>query len=192
MQVEGVEVVVFAAAIVRCLSVQTRDRAGEDRQLFASVVADYTDFAPYAGTVGPQRQLGRLDIAQVLRVVTEKPEVVHGITVNRGQPDFLVIAEDGLRDDRAGRHDMAVREDETKLGIHDEAGRLRGGIPLGVERPGAVDTYRHHTGGDPLERVRPGGIVGRNRGQRESDSEQRRDCPEFVHGAPDSSSNCRV
>ena len=45
LQIEGVEVVVIAAAVVRRLAVEPRDRAGEDRELLAGVVADDADVA---------------------------------------------------------------------------------------------------------------------------------------------------
>jgi hypothetical protein len=72
-----------------------------------------------------QRQAGRLDEAQLRRVVAVQAEVVHRIAVHRIQLHLFPVEESGLRGHRPGRDHMAVGEDEATLGIHDEPGGLR-------------------------------------------------------------------
>ena len=48
---------------------------------------------------------------------------------------------------------MAIGQNEPALGVDDEPGRLRRGVPLRIERPHAVDLNRDHAGGDALESV---------------------------------------
>ena len=54
-----------------------------------------------------------------------------------------------------GRHDVTIGEDQAALGVDHEAGRLRGGVPLGVEGARLVDLDRDHAPGDALERHGP-------------------------------------
>jgi hypothetical protein len=79
-------------------------------------------------------QLGRLDEAQLRRIVAIEAEVVHRIAIDRVQRDFLAIEETPPAPSPSGRHDVTIREDQAALGVDDEAGRLARHIPFGVER----------------------------------------------------------
>src|SRR5690606_2878552 len=67
--IESVEVVVLAEAVIRRLAVETRERAGEDGELLAGVVADDADLAADLGALRIELELRRLDEAQLRRVV---------------------------------------------------------------------------------------------------------------------------
>ena len=155
LQVEGVEVVVLGDPVLGRVAIQARERAGEDRQLLAGVVADHADLAPDLRPFRVQRQRLGLDEAQLLRVVTVDAEVVHRVAVHRVQLHFLAVEEGRLRGHRPRGHDVTVGEDQAALGVHHEAGRLRGGVPLGVEGARQVDVDRDHARGDVLERHGP-------------------------------------
>ena len=99
--VERVEVVVLADAVVRRFAIQARQRAGEDRQLLAGVVADDADLAADLRALRIELQLGGLDEAQLGRIVAIEAEVVHRIAIHRIQRHFLAIQEHRLRGDRA-------------------------------------------------------------------------------------------
>ena len=70
---------------------------------------------------------------------------------------FLAIEERGLGRHRARRHHVAVGEDEAALGIDHEAGGLRGGIPLRIERARLVDLDGDHALGDSRQGSAPRG-----------------------------------
>ena len=92
------------------MAVEPRDRAREDRELLAGVVADDADVAADLRAFGNERELGRLHELKLARVVTEEPEVVHGIAIDGLELDFLLIEEHGLRAYRPRRHDVPVRQ----------------------------------------------------------------------------------
>ena len=81
--IEGIEIVVLAVAVFRRLAIQARQRAGENRQLLAGIVADHADFAADHRARRIQRQFRRLDEAQLRRVVAIDAEIVHRIAVHR-------------------------------------------------------------------------------------------------------------
>src|SRR6185295_4381603 len=81
LQVEGVEIVVLADAVFGRVAVELGERAGEDGQLLARVVADYADLAADLRAVREQRQRTRLDETQLLRVVAVDAEVVDRIAI---------------------------------------------------------------------------------------------------------------
>ena len=155
LDVEGVEVVVLPHPVVRRLAVEARERAGQDRQLLARVVADDTDLGAHLGAPGIERQLRRLDETQLRRVVAVQAEIVHRVAVDGLQLHFLAVQEHRLGGDRPRRHDMPVGQDQAPLRIHDESRRLCRGIPLRVEGPGRVDLDGDHAGRDALQRGRP-------------------------------------
>ena len=159
LQIEGVEVVVLADAVVGRVAVEPRERAGEDRQLLAGIVADDADLAADLRAFRIQRQRLGLDEVQLRRVVAIEAEVVHRIAIHRVELHFLAIEERGLGGHRARGHDVAVGEDQAALGIDHEAGGLRGGVPLRIEGARRIDVDRHDAAGDALERHGPVGIA---------------------------------
>ena len=66
--------------------------------------------------------------------------------------------ERGFCDYGPRRDDMAIREDEAALGIDDEAGRLRRGVPLRVEGARLVDFDGDDALRDALERAGPAAV----------------------------------
>ena len=155
LQVERVEVVVAAEPVLRGLAVEARERASEDRELLARVIAHDADLDADLGALGEERQLRRLDEAQLRRVVAIKAEVVHGVAVHGLELDLLAIQEGREGLDRPRRHHVAVGQDDAALGIHHETRGLRRSVPLGVEGARHVDLDRDHAGRDALERARP-------------------------------------
>ena len=89
--------------------------------MFAGIVADNTNLPTDTSTVRNQQQLGRLDVVQVGRIVTVKPEVVHRIAIHRRQSYFFVIAKDSLGDDRSRGYDMPVGQDKAAFRVDNEA-----------------------------------------------------------------------
>ncbi len=176
LQVEGVEVVVVAAAVVRRLAVEPRDRAGENRQLLARVVADDANVAPDLGRLGNERQLDRANEPQIRRVVAEEAEVVHRVAVHGHEVDLLLVQEDGLGANGPRRHDVAIRQDQPALGVYDEARRLARLIPFRVECARRVDADRHDARRDPVERAVPARLLREGHARAEAgDDEQYRD-----------------
>ncbi len=160
LQIERVEVVVVAAAVVRRLAVEPRYGPREDRELLARVVADDADIAADLRRLRHELELGRLHELQLLRVVFEEAEVVDRVAIHGREIHFLLIEEHGLRAHGAGRHDVAIREDDPALRVDDEAGGLARGVALGIERASAVDLDRDHAGSDTLERAVPALLLG--------------------------------
>ena len=160
LQVEGIEVVVVAAPVVRRLAVQPGDGPGEDGKLLAGIVAHHPDLAPDLRRLRHQRQFRRLDEPQRVRIVAEEPEVMHRIAVHRLQVHFLLVQEDRLGHHRPRRHHVPIRQDQPALGIHHEPGRLTGLVALRVERPRTVHVNRHHRRRDLLQRRVPGPLLG--------------------------------
>ena len=109
--IERVEVVVLAVAVLRSFPVQARQRAGENGQLLARIVAHHADLASDDGPGGIQRQLRRLDEAQLGGVVAIDAEIVHRVAVDRIELDLLAILEYRLCGDRTGRDHVSIRED---------------------------------------------------------------------------------
>ena len=66
----------FPDRIDRRLAVEPRQRAGEDRQLLAGVVADDTDVTADLCGLRHELELSRLHELELLRVVAEEAEVV--------------------------------------------------------------------------------------------------------------------
>ena len=153
--IEGVEVVVLAVTVFRGFAIEACQRAREDGQLLAGIVADHADFAADHRARGIQRQLRRFNEAQLRRVVAIDAEVVNGVSVHGIELHLLAILEGGLRGHRPRRDHMPVRENESALGIDDEAGGLGGGVPFGIEGTRAVDLDGDHAARDPLQRLRP-------------------------------------
>ena len=137
------------------MAVEPCDRAREDRQLLAGVVADDADVAADLRGLRHELELGRLHELQLLRVVAEEAEVVDRIAIDRREVDFLLIEEHGLRAHGPRRHDVAIREDDAVLRVDDEPRGLRRRVALRVERARAVDLDRHDAGRDSLERPVP-------------------------------------
>ena len=152
--VERVEVVVLADAVVRRFAIEPRERAREDRQLLAGVVADDADLATDLRALRMELELGRLDEAQLRGVVAIEAEVVHRVAIHGIQRHFLAIQEHRLRRHRPGRHDVAVGENQAALRVDDEAGRLTRHIPFGVERARQVDLDGDDAGRDTFSSVR--------------------------------------
>ncbi len=69
LDVERVEVVVLADAVLGRLAIEPRERARQDRQLLAGVVADDADLGADLRAFRVERQRRRLDVAQLRRVV---------------------------------------------------------------------------------------------------------------------------
>ena len=159
LDVERVEVVVLADAVLGRLAIEPRERAGEDRELLARVVADDADLGADLRALRIQRQRRGLDVAELRRVVAVDAEVVDRVAVDRAQFDFLAVLEDRGRDHGPRRHDVPVGQDQAALGIDDEAGRLARLVPLGVERARLVDLDRDDRRGDALERAVPGRVL---------------------------------
>jgi hypothetical protein len=155
LDVEGVEVVVAVDAVRGGGAVEAGERAGEDRELLAGVVADDADLGADAGLLGGEAQRGRGDEAQRGRVVSKEAEVVDGVAVQRPQRDLLVVEEDGLGHHGPRMNDVTVGQQDTSRRVDDERGRLRTAVPLGVERPGRVDAHGHDRGAHPLQAVLP-------------------------------------
>ncbi len=65
LQVEGIEVVVLAEAVLRRLPIEPGERAGEDGELLAGIVADDADFPADRGALGIELQRLRLDVVQL-------------------------------------------------------------------------------------------------------------------------------
>ncbi len=174
LQIEGVEVVVVAAAVVRRLAVEPRDRAGEDRELLAGVVADDADVAADLRGLRHELELGRLHELQLARVVAEETEVVHRVAVHRHELDFLLIEEHGLGSHGSRRHDVPVGEDEPALRVDDETRRLARLVALGIERARAVDLNGHDSGRDAFQSAIPTLLLGRERRGRDDQSAEER------------------
>jgi hypothetical protein len=126
--------------------------------LLARIVPHHANFAADHRSRGIQRQFRRLDETQFLRVVAIDAEVVNRVAVHRVELHFLAILEYGLRRHRTRRHHVPIRQYEAALRVDDESGRLRGGVPFGIESAGAVELNRHHARGDSLECLRPIGV----------------------------------
>jgi hypothetical protein len=138
--------------------VQPGERAGEDRQLFAGIVADHADLPADLRPLGVQRQRPGVDITQLLRVETIEAEIVHRIVVDRMEPHHLAVEEGRRGRHRARRHDMAVREDDPTFGIDDETRRFRRLVPVRVEGAVLIEFDRHDAAGDARERGSPGRV----------------------------------
>jgi hypothetical protein len=134
----------------------------QNRQLLAGIVADNADFPADLRPVGVERQRTGLDEPQPARLVAINAEVVDRIPVDGIQLHLLAIEKSGLGGHGARRHDVAIREDESALGIHDEPGSLRRGIPLGIEGARRVDLDRNDTFCDAFERRGPIGALARH------------------------------
>jgi len=184
LQIEGVEIVVLAAAVLGCLAVEPGDGAGQDRELLAGVVAHDADLPAGARAGRRKLELGRLDEAQRVRVVAEEAEVVDGIPVDRRERHLFVIQEHGLGHHRPRRHHVTVGQDQAPLRVHHESGGLGRGVPVGIERAGGVDPDGDDAGGDTLQRVGPRLALGREqrRGQQQG---QQCDDGDTLHEAPD-------
>jgi hypothetical protein len=102
LDVEGIEVVVLAPSVERRLAVQTSQRAREDGNLLARIVADHADLAAGLRAFRPQWQRLRADMAEFRRVVAIKAEIVHRVAVHGLELDFLVVEEDRLGHHRPG------------------------------------------------------------------------------------------
>ncbi len=173
LDVERVEVVVLADAVVGRRTIEPRQRAGQDRQLLTGVVADDADLGADAGAFRVQRQRDRSRIAQLGRVVAIEAEVVHRVAVDRVQFDFLAVLEHGGRDHRARRDHVPVGQDQAALGVDDEAGGLARLVPFGVEGARLVDLDGDDRGRDPLQRAVPGRVLGGGGGGDEAGAQQR-------------------
>ncbi len=159
--VKRIEIVVLAVAVLRRFAIEARQRAGQDRQLFARIVADDADFTADHRALRIQRQLGRLNETQFCRIVAIDAEVMNRIAIDRIELHFLPVQEDGLRGHGSGRDDMTIGQYQSALGIDDEAGGLRGRIPLGIECARAVDLNGDHAGRNSFQGLRP---IGRRTG----------------------------
>ncbi len=164
--VEGIEIVVLAVAVFGSLTIQARQGAGKNRQLLAGVIADHADFAADDRARRIQRQFGRLDEFEFRGIVAVDAEVMDGIAVHRIQLHLLAIEEDRLRGHGSRRHDMPIRQDESALGVDDEARGLRRRVPLGVEGARAVDLNGDDAAGDSLQGLCPAGGRAHDPGRR--------------------------
>ena len=157
LQIEGAKSLYLPMPYFGCVAVELGDRAREDRELLAMLLPMTRISRPTArrpDTVAASEG----DEAQ-LRVVAVDAEVVHRIAVHRVELHFLAVEERGLGGHRARRHDVAVREDQSALGVDDEPRRLRGGVPLGVERARLVDLDGDDALGNSRQRAAPGGAL---------------------------------
>ena len=77
------------------------------------------------------------------------------IAVHRIELHFLAIQEGRLGGDGPRRHDVAIGQNETMLGIDDESSRLRRRVPLRVECARRIHVDGDDTARDALERHRP-------------------------------------
>ncbi len=160
LHVERVEVVVLADAVLGGFAVEPRQRARQDGQLLAGVVADDADLGADARTFRVQRQCNRLHVAQLGWVVAIDAEVVHRVAIDGVQFDFLAVLEHRGRHHRSGCHDVAVGQDQATHRVDHEARRLARLVPLGVEGAGLVDLDGHDRRRDALERPVPRRTLG--------------------------------
>ncbi len=155
LHVERVEVVVLADAVFGGFAVEPRQRARQDRELLAGVVADDADLGADARAFRVQRQRHRPHVTQLGRVVAIDAEVVHRVAIDGVQLDFLAVLEHRRRYHRSGRDDVPVGQDQAALGVDHETRRLARLVPLGVEGAGLVDLDRDDRRRDALERTVP-------------------------------------
>lgn len=69
---------------------------------------------------------------QARRVEAHEREIVHRVKVEREDGQLLAVVEDRLGDDGAGRHHVAVGQDDAARRVDDKAGRVRRRRRLGV------------------------------------------------------------
>ncbi len=160
LHVERIEVVVLADAVFGGRAVEPRQRAGQDRQLLAGVIADDADLGADARAFRIQRQRHGLHVAQPGRVVAIDAEIVHRVAIDGVQFDFLAVLEHRGRHHRSGRHDVPVGQDQAAHGVDHEARRLARLVPLRVEGAGLVDFDGDDRRRDALDRAVPGGAFG--------------------------------
>jgi hypothetical protein len=106
------------------LPTQFGDRALQNGELLAGVVAHHANLAPDLRALWKQRQRLRLDVAQLGRIVTIDPEVVDRIAVHRIELDFLAIEKYGFGRDRPRRHHMTIGQYQTALRVDHKARSL--------------------------------------------------------------------
>src|SRR5690606_6044722 len=173
---------VLAETVVRRFAIEARQRAGENRQLLAGIVADHANLASDLSAFRIELELGRLDEAQLRRIVAIEAEVMDRVAVHGIELDLFPIQEYRLRGHGPRRDDVPIRQDQAALRVDDESGRLARHVPFGVERARQIHLNRDDTACDPLNRARPprildfrdrndrrGYLVGRNRREGEED-----------------------
>ena len=156
LDVESIEVVVLADAVLGGLPIEPRERARQDGELLTGIVAHDADLGADARAFRVQRQGRRRGVAQFRRVVAIEAEVVHRIAIHGPQLDFLAILEHGRRDHRTRGDDVTVGEYQPALGVDHEAGGLARLVPFGVEGPRLVDLDRDNRRRNPRQRLVPG------------------------------------
>ena len=160
LHVERIEVVVLADAVLGGRAVEPSQRARQDRELFAGVIADDADLGADARALRIQRQRHGLHVPQPGRVVAIDAEVVHRVAIDGVQLDFLAVLEHRGCHHRSGRHHVPVGQDQAAHGVDHEARRLARLVPLRVEGAGLVDFDGDDRRRDALDRAVPGGAFG--------------------------------
>jgi hypothetical protein len=153
--VERVEVAVITAPVIRRFAIEASERSGENREFFAGVVSDDSDFSADLRVLGGEGQRDGRHELHIVRIVLEDPEVVHRIAIDHANRHLLVVVEHRFDRRRAGICDVPIGEDVTPLGIHDESRRqlVRGN--LRVEGPRHSDPQNHHRWNDGVESALP-------------------------------------
>mmetsp|Transcript_16254 Transcript_16254/g.46126 ORF Transcript_16254/g.46126 Transcript_16254/m.46126 type:complete len:468 (+) Transcript_16254:1789-3192(+) len=153
--VERVVVVVLLAAVVGRVAVEAREGASQDGELLARVVADHADLEADLGALRRERDLREVGQEVDLgRVEAEEAKVVHGVAVQRHHGHLLLAEEGGVRLDGAGRHHVAVGENDAALAVHHEARGAGAAAALAVERAHVAHVQHHHRARDALDRLR--------------------------------------
>ena len=110
MKIESIKIVVVATAIVRRLPVESRDGAGQYRELLACIIANYANILSYLRSFRHQGQLSRVYKFEMLRVIAEKAKIMNRISIDWNKFNFFLIRKNRLCDDRARCYHMAVRK----------------------------------------------------------------------------------
>ena len=109
--VERVEIIKTVAAVQRRISVQARQRAREDLDLLAAVVAHYPYLETDLRAILCQRYLRSLQlisISQLRDIKMKQSEIMHGISVDRCERYLFFIHKSGLRSYGTGPDDMSI------------------------------------------------------------------------------------
>ena len=122
LNVKRIEIVERFPTIVGSVSIQPRQRAAQNADLFAAVVANNANVQPHCCCFRGQRDLLWLNKFQATRVETKEPKIVDRVVVQRETGYLLSVVEDGFSDDWARGDHVAVGEKDAQVAVDDETG----------------------------------------------------------------------